>query len=99
LLKFLVPFIAVVAISTSFTLAVFIGPEALDIRCIGEFQLAAGELGKFGLDSVVMDGLFMPVIIGQFHVVCNGIGKTVALIRIFLRQRLVDDDFQIFPHV
>src|ERR1700722_2123028 len=64
LLEFLVPFIAIVAVSAPFALAVFLGTEALDIRCISKFQLAAGELGKLSLDGIVMDGLFMPVIIG-----------------------------------
>src|ERR1700728_2948568 len=51
LLEFLVPFVAIIAISAPVVLPfpVFIRPETFDIRRIGKFQLTAREIGQFAL--------------------------------------------------
>lgn len=101
LLKFLVAFVPVVAITAavSFPFPVFVGAEALDIRCIGEFQLTIGQGGKFSLDRVIVDGFLVPVVIRQLHVIGDGIGKTIALVRVLFGQRFIDNDLEILAHV
>src|SRR5580692_12167711 len=86
LLELLVPVLTVVLIVTAIVAARigdiavgfprFVRPETLDEGGIGEFQLIVGDLGQLGLDGVVMHRFFMPVIIGQLHVIGYGIGKT-----------------------
>ena len=106
-LEFLVvPFIVVITVIAKRITPVvpvafpaFIGSETLDKRRIGELQLPCREAGELLLNSVVMDGLFMPVIIGQFHVIGHCIGETVALVGIFFGQRLVDHDLQVFAQM
>src|ERR1700722_13391014 len=108
LLKFLiVPFVVVVTaviakrispvISIAF--ATLIGSETLDKGSIGEFELSRRETGQFLLDGVVVNGFLVPVVVGQFHVIGHGIGETIAFVGIFLGQRLVDDDLQVFAQM
>src|SRR6185437_15389776 len=82
LLEFLISLVPVIAIVIApvvpFALAVVFGTEALDEGSVGELQLAIGQIGQFALDRVVMHGLFMPVVIGQLHVIGDGIGETAA---------------------
>ena len=42
-----------------------------------------------------MNRFFMPVSIGQFHIIRNGVCKPLALFRIFFFQRFVDHQFGI----
>src|SRR3984957_17451383 len=107
-LEFLVaPFIVVIAVIVakrippvvSVAFPTFVGTEALDKRSIGELQLPCREAGELLLNGVVVDGLFMPVIIGQFHVIGHCIGETVALVGIFFGQRLVDHNLQVFAQM
>src|ERR1700722_18117719 len=79
--------------------AAFVGTETLDKGGIGELELPCRQTGQLLLDGVVVDGLFMPVVVGQFHVVGHGIRKTIALVRIFFGQRLVDHDLQVFTQM
>src|ERR1700743_1641731 len=109
LLEFLVPLVPVVLVvvaaivarvgDIAIAFAGFNGPETLDIGRVGEFQLAVGDLGEFALDSVVVYGLFMPVVVGQFHVIRYGVGKSISLFGILFRQGLIDDYLQIFAEV
>src|SRR5579871_2560873 len=78
---------------------VLVGSEALDKRSIAELQLTIGELGHLALDSVVMDGLLMPVVIGQLHIIGDSVGEPVALVGVLLCQGLVDDDLEVLAKV
>src|SRR5580658_9940395 len=77
----------------------FVGPETLDVRGIGEFQLTVGDLGELALDGIVMHGLFVPVVISQLHVISDGVGESVAFVGILFREGFVDDDLEIFAQM
>jgi hypothetical protein len=83
----------------SIAFATLVGAETLDKGSIGEFELSRRETGQLLLNGVVVNGLLMPVVVGQFHVIGHGIGKTIALVGIFFGQRLVDDDLQVFAQM
>src|SRR5579872_707337 len=74
LLELLVPFVAVIAakgvapVIPVACLTVVFRAEALHERCCGKLELTVGEIGQLSLDSVVMDGLLVPVVIGKLHV-------------------------------
>lgn len=96
-LEFLVSFIAIVVeIATTSVVAAFICPEGFHIRCIGKFKLAMGNVGKFTLDGIVMNLLFVPVVVCQFHIVGNGISEAKFLLGIFFLQCFVDDNLKVF---
>src|ERR1700722_8249442 len=109
LLELLIPVLAVVLVVAAVAVARigdvavalprFVGPETLDIGSVGEFQLAIGDLGQLGLDGVIMDGLLMPVIVRQLHVVGDGIGKSGPFVGILFREGFVDDDLQVFAQM
>ena len=99
LLEFLITLAAIVGKILTIPVPALIGPEALHVRRIGEFQLTIGKVGKLALDSVVVNGLLMPVVISQLHVVGDCIGETVAFFRVLFGQSLVDDYLQVFSKV
>ena len=100
LLEFLIIAFATVIIEIlTISLPGLVGPEALHVRCVGEFQLTCSEIGQFALDRVVVDSFFMPVVIRQLHIVGDRIGKAIAFFRIFFGQRLVYDDLQVLAQV
>ena len=87
LLELLLPVIAVLAIlaAESITAVVPVIPaprvfllEALDKRCIRECKLPVCKIRQLALNSVVMNGLFMPVVISQLHIISNGVGESCA---------------------
>src|ERR1700723_599942 len=96
LLELLIPVFPVVLVVTAIVISRigdiaicftrFIWPETLDIGGIGKFQLTIGDLGQLTLDGVVVYGFLMPVVIGQFHVIGDGVGKSIALVRILFRK-------------
>ena len=99
LLEFLITLATVVGKVLTIPVPTLIGPEALYIRRVGELQLTIGKVGKLALDSVVVNGLLMPVVISQLHVVGDGIGEAVAFFGVLFGQRLVDDDLQVLSKV
>src|SRR5262245_38895713 len=73
---------AIIAISATVAAVcctVLCGPY---VRSIGKFQLSFRDIGQLALDSIIMHSFFVPVAISKLHVVCNGIGKALALLRI-----------------
>src|ERR1700733_6515189 len=99
-LEFLIAFVAVVVVSSALLpFPVLIRAEALDIGCIGELQLSAGEVGQLALDGVVMDGLLMPVVVGEFHIISDGVGKAAAFVGVLFRQCFVDHDLQVLSEM
>src|SRR6516162_2964444 len=65
LLEFLIALVAVISISTSVAVTAVFTSETLDKGGIRKFKLTAGNIGQFGLDSVVVYGFLVPVIICQ----------------------------------
>ena len=41
----------------------------------------------------------MPVVIGQFHIISNGIGKALLLFGVFFFQCFIDDQLQVFAQM
>lgn len=102
LLEFLIPFVPVVVaeiVAPVVAFAIFVGAEGFHVWCIREFQLTIGEVIELGLDRVVMDGLFMPVVVGELHIVGNGVGESIAFIRIFFGERFVYHELKVLAHV
>ena len=96
LLKFTTgPFAIAAPVISSFLLRT----ESFYIRCIGKCQLPVGNASQFALNGIIMYYFFMPVVIGKFHVVRYGIGKTRTFIRIFLSQCFFDHYFQVLSKV
>src|SRR5579863_9438273 len=77
----------------------FVGPETLDVRSIGKFQLTARDLGKLALNGIVVHGLLVPVVISQLHVIGDGIGESVAFVGILFREGFVDNDLEVFAQM
>src|SRR5690606_22277899 len=67
-------FSALFAVSTAF--AIVLLAIGFYRRCIGESKLPVGNRGQLTLDSIVVHGFFMPVVVSQLHVVSDGIGET-----------------------
>ena len=99
LLEFLIAFATVIIEILTISLPALVGPEALHVWRVGEFQLTGGEIGQFALDRVIVDCFLMPVVIRQLHIVGDGIGKAVAFFRVFFGQCLVDDDLQVLAQM
>jgi len=99
-LEFLVSFIPVVtSIISAFPIPVVGWAEAFYVWCIGKLQLATGDNIQFALYRIVMHRFLVPVIIGQLHIVGDGIGEPIAFVGIFFRQGFVNNDFQVFAQM
>src|ERR1700761_3089987 len=96
LLELLLPVIAVLAILPAKSITPVVPVpisrtrilllEALHERRIGKRQLPVSKIRQLALNSVVMNGLFMPVVIRQLHVIRHRIRTPGTLVRIFLGQ-------------
>jgi hypothetical protein len=68
-------------------------------RAVIEFQLPVGDTVQFCLDGIIMHQLFVPVAVGQLHVISDGIGKSLAFVSVLLTKGLIDDRFYVLPQV
>ena len=68
-------------------------------RTVVEFQLSFGNRSKFCLNIIIMHQFFMPVAVGKLHIICNGIGKSLALFSVFFLQCFIDHYLNIFTKV
>ena len=64
-----------------------------------EFKLSFGDTVQLRLYGVIVDQFFVPVAVSQFHVVGDGIGKSLAFVGVFFTQGFVDDRFYILAQV
>jgi hypothetical protein len=88
LLEFLIPFVPIFTVRSTTVTSIIIASEAFYIRGVGEFQFISGDAAQFTLDGVVVYGFFVPIIVGQFHVISHRICKSILLIRILFLERL-----------
>jgi hypothetical protein len=71
----------------------------LDEGSIAEFQLSAGDVIQFCPDRIIVYQFLVPVAVGQFHVICDGMGKSGFLIGVFLLQGFLYHYFQVTTQV
>lgn len=71
----------------------------LNVGRIAKLQLAIGYFIQLTPNGIVMHKLFMPVAVGQLHIIGDGMGKTRFLLGIILMQGFVNYQLQVFAQV
>jgi hypothetical protein len=77
----------------------FEGGPVFDEWTVVEFQLPLGDAVELSLDGIVVYQLFMPVAVGQLHIISDGVGEALALVCVLFTEGLIDNRFYVLSQM